>query len=227
MFDLDIKLAPEDESEILRYLQYNSKDIDPALHAQVLKCMEKINIVSRPNFIFKEWNLETRGEFPKSLDFFTGNSIKKHIEECEKIILFAATLGIGVDNAIRKEELRNMGDALIMDSAASALIEAVCDSIEARFRENYAGENKYLTFRFSPGYGDLPISIQRKFVTVIDATKRIGLNVSESGIMIPRKSVTAIIGVSDKKLETLKKTCADCNLLKSCRYRKVGVRCYA
>lgn len=227
MFDLNIKLEPEDEREILRYLQYNSKDIDRNLHAQVLKCMEKINAVSRPNFVFKEWDLKKRGEFPKGLDFFTGDSIKKHIEKCEKIILFAATLGAGVDNAIRKEELRNMGDALIMDSAASALIEAVCDSIEARFRENYSKENKYLTFRFSPGYGDLPIGIQRKFVAVTDAAKRIGLNVSESGIMIPRKSVTAIIGVSDQKLETLKKTCAGCNLLSSCRYRKAGVRCYA
>ena len=139
----------------------------------------------------------------------------------------AATIGIGVDNAIRKEELKNVANALIMDSCGSTLIEAVCDSIEASFREKYLKENNYLTFRFSPGYGDLPITIQKQFVNVVNATRRIGVNVSDSGIMLPRKSVTAIIGVSDQKLETLKKTCAGCNLLKSCRYRKIGVRCYA
>ena len=227
MFNIDVKLTPEDESEVLRYLQHNGKDIDENLHAQVLECMNKINAVAKPNFVFREWDLENKGEFPAELDFFVGNSIKKHIKDCHKLILMAATIGVGVDNAIRKEELKNVANALIMDSCGSTLIEAVCDSIEAGFREQYLKENNYLTFRFSPGYGDLPITIQRQFVNVVNATRRIGVNVSDSGIMLPRKSVTAIIGVSDQKLETLKKSCAGCNLLKSCRYRKIGVRCYA
>ena len=156
MFNIDVKLTKEDESEVLRYLQHNGKDIDENLHSQVLECMEKINAVAKPNFVFREWDLEEKGKFPKELDFFVGNSIKKHIKDCHKLILMAATIGIGVDNAIRKEELKNVANALIMDSCGSTLIEAVCDSIEASFREQYLKENNYLTFRFSPGYGDLP-----------------------------------------------------------------------
>lgn len=227
MFNIDIKLTRDDESEVLRYLQHRGKDVDENLHAQVLYCMDKINVAAKPNFVFKEWNQKKEGELPDELKFLTGSSIKEHISECDKLILMAVTIGVGVDNAIRKEELKNVANALIMDSCGSTLVEAVCDSIEASFRKQYLKGNRYLTFRFSPGYGDLPIAVQRQFVNVVNATRRIGVNVSDSGIMLPRKSVTAIMGVSDKKQETLKKTCAGCNLLKSCRYRKVGIRCYA
>ena len=102
MFNIDVKLTPEDESEVLRYLQHNGKEIDENLHAQVLECMDKINAVAKPNFVFREWDLENKGEFPAELDFFVGNSIKKHIKDCHKLILMAATIGVGVDNAIRK-----------------------------------------------------------------------------------------------------------------------------
>ena len=223
----EIRLEEGDEGEVLRYLEYHGQKMQESLHKQVAACMEKINQAAHPKFVYKKAALPGPGVFPQEYSFFTGESIAKHIEGCHEIILFAATLGIGVDNAIRKEQLRNMSNAVIMDSCASVLVEAFCDGIDGGFRQEYEKEGAYLTFRFSPGYGDLPIGIQRQFITVVDASRRIGLHVNESGILTPRKSVTALLGVSKTKVETLKRSCQGCTMVKACRFLRRGVRCYA
>ena len=58
--------------------------------------------------------------------------------------------------------------------------------------------DRFLTDRFSPGYGDFPMESSKDLVGLLDAGRRIGLTVSQSGILIPRKSVTAVLGVSDR-----------------------------
>ena len=85
-------------------------------------------------------------------------------------------------------------------------------------------EHLILNRRFSPGYGDLPIETQAKFLAVTDATKRVGINLSDSFLMIPRKSVTAIIGLfTDGKLARPRRkkiACGDCSMKKNCEYRR-------
>ena len=49
--------------------------------------------------------------------------------------------------------------------------------------------------RFSPGYGDLPLTVQKEFMTLLDCAHLIGINLNESLLMSPSKSVTAIIGM--------------------------------
>lgn len=221
--DLELKLDNLDLEEILRYLEYRGQIIDDNLNAQIHRCIETVNRVAKPRYTFKEYILEEMGILPKELSFLSGEDIKKHIKYCNKIILFAATIGIDVERQIRIAGVKNVSDSVIMDSCASTLIEAVCDNIDTKFRLKNVG--KYLTFRFSPGYGDLPISTQREFSHILDTGKKIGLNISESGIMIPRKSVTAIIGVSDIKIDNKKPSCNQCNNFKACRFLRRGVRC--
>ena len=110
-----------------------------------------------------------------------------------------------------------------MDSCASTLIEILCDNVDAMMREKHKGE--YLTTRYSPGYGDLPITVQKQFLTMLNTSRTIGLTVSESGIMIPRKSVSAIIGISDHLPAKGLSGCGHCNMKKACRFLRRGVRC--
>ena len=117
-----------------------------------------------------------------------------------------------------------MTSALILDSMASTAIEQVCDTAEKEIREKISKDN-FMTWRFSPGYGDLPITIQREFVRVTDAEKRIGLTVNEGGILLPRKSVTAIIGLSKEPIPKQRRGCAYCNMNKTCQFRKGGTHC--
>lgn len=92
-----------------------------------------------------------------------------------------------------------MASAVVIDAMAGCAIEQVCNKAEEVIRESFPEMN--MTWRFSPGYGDMPIDCQKKFVDAVNASREIGLNVSESFIMIPRKSVTAVIGLSKEPIE--------------------------
>ena len=82
-----------------------------------------------------------------------------------------------------------------------------------------------ITFRYSPGYGDLPLDIQGSFIKSINAEKLIGLTVSKHNLLMPRKSVTAIVGIIDKKYEQHKKGCEVCKNYENCSYRREGISC--
>ena len=85
--------------------------------------------------------------------------------------------------------------------------------------------NKVLTSRYSPGYGDLPIAMQNEFLEILQAKKTIGLSVTSSNILIPRKSITAILGIIDEKNKEDELSCKDCNKNDSCNFTKGDVEC--
>ena len=225
--DVDIasvRLTEADRGEILRYIGYSGQKIDEGLEERILRVIGKTNRAAAPKLSAMLYTCEEDGSWPESLAFLTGQDIRRHLAGCRQILLMGATLGAGVDRAIHIEEVRDALSALVMDSAASTLIEAVCDSFEAELRRRAAEEGKFLTTRFSPGYGDLPLSVQNRFGELIEA-RRIGLTITPEHIMIPRKSVTAIIGIADHPLSIRKRTCAACNMRGSCRFRRNGVTC--
>jgi 5-methyltetrahydrofolate--homocysteine methyltransferase len=153
----------------------------------------------------------------------TGNAVRLHLQGCNKAVLLAATLGIGADKAIKRCQVSDMTGALATDALASAAIEQVCNIAEEEIREAVAPLN--MTWRFSPGYGDLPLDLQRSFLMVLNAQKRIGLTVTDSLIMLPSKSVTALIGLSENTIEKRRQGCAICNMRQTCQFRKRGERC--
>ena len=83
----------------------------------------------------------------------------------------------------------------------------------------------FLTDRFSCGYGDLPVSTQKTFLQVVDAERKIGLHVSESCMLVPEKSVTAIIGIAKTVQPAIVRGCRVCALKEHCEYRKGGTVC--
>ena len=83
----------------------------------------------------------------------------------------------------------------------------------------------YFPFRFSPGYGDLPITLQNQLLDLLDAPRRVGLTASASHILIPRKSVTAILGVSDRPVAQGARSCVSCPAWAGCQYQKAGGHC--
>lgn len=82
-----------------------------------------------------------------------------------------------------------------------------------------------MTWRFSPGYGDLPLETQRELVRVLDTHRKIGVSLTGSCLMMPSKSVTAILGISDTKRDERKNKCDFCNNRERCAFRKRGTRC--
>ena len=104
-----------------------------------------------------------------------------------------ATLGVGVDRLIAREQHLSVSDAFVIDAMADALIEALCDNAERRLTEGEA-----VVPRFSPGYADLPLGVGAEIVRLLGADVRLGISFTESGLMIPRKSVSAIVCIRDE-----------------------------
>lgn len=117
----------------------------------------------------------------------------KHLEGFSKAAVICVTLGDAVDKAILRESVGDLALAVVMDAVSSAMAER-----SVQIAQSLIGEElgvKSFGFRFSPGYGDLGLEHQRRILSITDANRRIGLCLGEADILLPRKSVTAIVGM--------------------------------
>lgn len=219
----------ENKHEVLRYLGYRNQLIDKLTNDLIEESMNEMRDLIRPRYIYKFFNIKRREEeiYLSNSNFnLVGESIKKHLSKSEECILIAVTLGNGVDTKIRYYEKISMAKALILDACATVAIEEVCDKVCEELKEKMQSENKTLTLRYSPGYGDLPIDIQKSFLTILDTGNTIGLTASSHNILIPRKSVTSIVGVVEKDEKNMgKHHCLECNKYENCIFRKEDDKC--
>jgi len=151
------------------------------------------------------------------------NDLGMVLRHCKSCVLMAATLGSDVDRLISRVQKEDMSDAVLIDALASAEIEHLCDTVESDLIEKIS-QQEFLTMRFSPGYGDLPLEVSDKLLDALNAKKEIGINMTKSFMLVPVKSVTAIIGISDRK-ESRGRNCSLCSISEVCKYRKGGVFC--
>ncbi len=188
--------------EALRYLGIQGEADEESLRL-VSECMETIRCVAVPKYIQRTFTPE---EF---VPFLIGEDIKRHVEGAEKIVLMAATLGLGVDIEIKKAQAVDMARAAALDACAAAYIENYCDEV---MPDRLSG-----SMRFSPGYGDYPLSVQPFLLKALKASK-VGITALKSHMLLPSKSVTAVVGLGQKK--TCKEhKCARCGK-KDCAYRR-------
>ena len=137
----------------------------------------------------------------------------------------AVTVGPGVDGQIRRAGVGDIAAGVASDAIGSVLAEQAADAAEAELRQWAAEQDKYLTGRFSPGYGDWPIGVQPLVAAALDTARRAGLCVTENDLMTPRKSVTALLGLSDHPVKGRLAGCGHCVLNTRCEYRKRGKTC--
>ena len=127
--------------------------------------------------------------------FFSSSNLARHLTGCSELFLFAATLGIKVDIALRRLTLESAATGAAAQAVAAALIETYCDSCCAELEQNLAPGLKLL-YRFSPGYGDWNLAEQPKIFSLLDGIRKMGLTLTDGCMMAPVKSVTAVIGIS-------------------------------
>ena len=141
------------------------------------------------------------------------------------LLLMAVTLGAGVERLLRRYSATDVALATAADAAASVLVDQMADLLEAHIRSQLAKEHWYMTGRYSPGYGNWPLPVQADLCRVLDTGRAIGLGVSASYLMAPRKSVTAALGVADHPVKGRLAGCGHCVLRDTCGYRKRGTTC--
>ncbi len=148
---------------------------------------EKVFSVALPRVTYK---ILSKDDSYLNENLLVGKDINRLLKDSTKVVVFAATLGAEVDKALARLQITNLAEATMFDACASAAIENVCDNFCKAVASLYGGA----TTRFSPGYGDLPFSIQKEIAVLLDMQKNIGVSITESGILIPQKTVTAIFG---------------------------------
>ena len=146
-------------------------------------------------------------------------SLLRNLQGCSEVILFAATIGEGADLLARKYGRINVAKAVVMQAAAAAMIEAFCDEENEKLRAEAAEKGLYLRPRFSPGYGDFSLNHQRDFARVLEMQKTVGITLTESLLMLPSKSVTAVIGVSKQDARCVLSGCESCRNA-GCAFRR-------
>lgn len=217
-----------DPDEVLRYLGLRSAPPDEGTRALIGECREEMASLARPRTVYRELDVRFEEEGVRlggSGLLLPGEDIRRHLDGCAACFLLAATLGGGVDRAVAALQVRQMAKALVLDCCATAAIEEVCDKLQRELEETLQAEGRYATTRYSPGYGDLPITCQRELTALLDTSRKIGLCATRENILTPRKSVTAIIGISKRPLPARRRSCESCGLRQSCNYRRGGRHC--
>ena len=201
--------------EILRYA--GCREEREEISILLKECINEVKYKLSYKVCYRELPIKTDGNIC-DFEVFSVQSEKlaRNLKDCEKVILFAATVGVEIDRLIGKYGRLSPVKALLFQAIGAERIEALCDAFCADIKEEY---NVGLKPRFSPGYGDLSLSAQKDIFLVLDCERRIGLTLNSSLLMSPSKSVTAFVGLGGEEKRTPNK-CSLCEKT-DCTFAKV------
>ena len=209
VYPVNVKTYPipdVSKKEILRYAGVKGEILE--INALIEECIKELGGKLNYKVCFSEYPVKVVGH-NVDLTFTTvvSKDLSKNLKNCERFILFAATVGMGLDRLIAKYTALSPTKALIFQAIGAERIESLCNLFSREIKEKY----KTVKPRFSAGYGDLSIEIQKDIFTALNCSKNIGVTLNESLLMSPSKSVTAIIGIANES------DCADENGCSACK----------
>lgn len=205
-----------DSSEILRYARVKESDL--ATDRLLFECCDMLKELSGA-VCFCEVPVKVCQD-GVNLDFVKVKStgLAKNLKNCQSAVIFAATAGAKIDRLIEKYNRIDLSRAVMLQAVGTERVEALCDLFSRDIELQKKQKGEFTRPRFSPGYGDLPLEIQRDIFRVLDPFKNIGVSLCESLLMTPSKSVTAIIGVGKTPCKNLG-GCEYCDKT-DCNFRK-------
>lgn len=174
------------KKETARYLGYGASPMD----AETEKMAEEMHKLLAPTV--KIWHTECDVKISDNTVYlssltFESKDLAKNLKGATKAVLFGATLGLSFDRLLQKTEITSPAKAAVLQAVGTAAIEEGCDMFCATFGKTRP--------RFSPGYGDLSLSAQKDIFNFLDLERRLGVTLTQSLLMVPKKSVTAILGM--------------------------------
>ena len=184
-----IKLS---ENDIFPFLGIKKAEDQASIESEVLFATKEITRAIKPRLCYEFYPITIDGDL-LNLGFSTVQSrdLAKNLNLCQGIVLVTATVGLEVDRLISKYSRIAPSRALILQAAGAAAVESLLDEFSAELKANGLS----LRPRFSCGYGDLPLSLQKDIFTALDCPRSIGVSLTDSFLMTPTKSVSAIIGI--------------------------------
>lgn len=230
-------LIQVDRKDIYRYLGYRRNEPEEDVRRAVEECVTMLQEAVTPRCIYRRYPVETVYVFPSGRSSWNNReqppvlriagmeirsrSLANNLRGCREVYLMAATLGLGPDRLIARESVKRMSMAVILQAAAAAMIESWCDSVNRKIIREASVEGLYCRPRFSPGYGDFSLEFQRDFAQALRLQKEIGVSLTESLLMMPSKSVTAVIGLSPVREGCVMQGCEVCEKAADCAFSRV------
>lgn len=217
-------MIPVSQREIARYLGYHG--IRPTAEIQTIidVVLEDLQKAVRPGIVYKTWPCTINGE---ELDLgpihVHSKDLVRNLKGCEEVILLGATLGTGADYQIHRFEKLDIVKAAVAQAASAAMIEAYIDQQQEQLRIRFEKEGLFMRPRFSPGYGDFSLTVQPEFLSVLQMRRYLGVSLTDGLLMVPSKTVTAVIGLARTPYSCLNKAedCATCSM-ESCAFRRMN-----
>ena len=196
---LELGEIPFDEKEILRYALMPSTAPAPD-ELPLEECLKAARSAVRCRAVWQRYPLEWGGdELDLGFAKTASRHLRRHLEGCAEILLFACTAGSEIERRINREKLVSPVRGLLMSAIGSQQVEGACDRLCDLLAAEYPEQQ--LVTRYSPGYGDLPLEIQKDVFRALDCERSIGVTLTESLLMQPSKSVTAVIGMKERDAE--------------------------
>lgn len=208
------------QKELLRYLGCKNAEIPEHLSLLIEECKRELEQCAEARAVWREFPLiKNENEIQIGSIQTVSKSLGRNLSDCSSVILFGATLGTKVDVMLHRYGKLQMSKAVVFQAASVAMLETFCDEKNQQLKEEYLKKGLYLRPRFSPGYGDFPLECQNELVPMLDLNRRIGVTLTDSLLMAPSKSVTAVIGVSEIPVNCKIQGCEICGK-KDCVYRR-------
>lgn len=194
-----VKLTHEDDKEILRYAGYKGGEITDRIFDELETAKNLVNSTAQIASTWKRFDLTFSKEgiaMTPNGPTLTGNSIQKHLDGCRMAVLFCVTLGQNFDRELSKLMVKEPSLGVLYHAAGVQMVEKAADALQLEI-DRELGEGFHTGVRFSPGYGDLPLELQRDFISVLETEKRCGVRLNSGCLMNPEKSVTAVAGIRE------------------------------
>ncbi len=251
--------AHVDTAEALNYLGWSGQKINDDLTNRLDRAIEicegfnaqgMVKTFPIDTFLIDDQGLPCAVQLVGSDLVLEGYSIARHLESACEAALMAVTLGLQSENILMREAAINSVDGVLVDACASALVEDAANVLSDRVAEHAQDRGFKAGYRFGPGYGDFSLSIQRDLLKAIGADKALGMSVTQGDLLMPSKSITAVVGlytqdgweihteqeghvgwadISDENpivASVSERDCLTCNLKETCLLRCQGRTCY-
>lgn len=203
------------KSETFRYLGYGKKALEPAQDAAterlVDECLATLADTANPKIAAKRFPLMVQGGRVQIAGMtIESQHLARNLSGCAEGYIVAATLGVGVDSTLKRYLRLDLPKAAVWQAASAAFLEDFLDRWQATLQAELAKENLFCRPRFSPGYGDCSLAHQAAVLQAVNATKTLGIVLTDGNLMLPEKSVTAFLGLSNEENTCLAVGCAAC-----------------
>lgn len=154
-------------------------------------CIDRVNKAARYKYAYARVPVDLIGDVCDfGFESVKSSSLSKVLYGSNEAIILALSAGVEVDRLISKLSINNKYDAYLTDAIASAAVESFADFITARICTGLD-----TTKRFSPGYADFPLDFQINLLERLNSPKTVGITLNNQLLMIPMKSITAVIGI--------------------------------